>query len=151
MAREGPSHVKETPKLLAGVAGIGLFVVLTVVLSRPDDARPVAGQEPPVSRRDAPVTRTGSAPGDRPFECPPLFVAARGSQGHWVAPVNDNGWFDLCDMPAGTYDLLLYSPSAPGAGYTLDGEGQLFGLLRADCRYSRFDLVLDWVAPLDAS
>ncbi|TDJ65751.1 MAG: carboxypeptidase regulatory-like domain-containing protein [Planctomycetota bacterium] len=88
--------------------------------------------------------------GGRPYDVPKtLYVAARGLHGHWIAPVDGNGWFDFCDVPAGSYELMLYSPPDPEAGYSLDSAGQLYGLLKASCRTSRFDLVIDWVEPLE--
>ncbi|MEE8469480.1 MAG: carboxypeptidase-like regulatory domain-containing protein, partial [Planctomycetota bacterium] len=114
----------------------------------------------PVSRR---ATRLGSAWGGRmalvvggrvsihgtvanmPWLADPnsVHVAATGEAGTWIASIDGNGWFDVRDIPPGTYRLVLFS-RRPGTTYALTDQGDAIGSVTAECTYRFNQVVIPW-------
>jgi len=73
-----------------------------------------------------------------------VWVAALGCGGSWFAPVSPRGWFDLRDVPAGRFRLVLYERDECEHGGWLHDAGRTRGELEVESEWSRYDLSLVW-------
>ena len=72
------------------------------------------------------------------------WVAALGCGGSWFAPVSPRGWFDLRDVPAGSYRVVVFEQPAGEHGGSIHDVGRARGELEVGSEWSRHDLVVPW-------
>lgn len=72
-----------------------------------------------------------------------VHVAATGGSGTWITSIDGNGWFDIRDIPPGSYRLVLYRRPL-GANYDLTDQGTPIGFVLADCTYRFNQVVIPW-------